>query len=203
MDLLKRFFCKKANDVSYEHSSSDSSGTNEYVTKEDIDEQLAAKYGKNDIHLENLKHLQISSLTNLGYGAFSVVKKTYSNLYDSFVAVKVIRLDDEQNASYIEKCLPNELNLWQKLSTERHRNLLNLFEHSKIEPFQYIITEIAERGDLHEFLKIGTMSEFKAKRAFRDIITGIKYCHSKGIAHRDIKPQNLLIGNEDQLKLAG
>jgi len=191
------FWRKTENDIEY---SSDESEQDVYISVTETNKSLLDKYGKEEMHQENLKDLELSNLTILGSGGFSLVMESYSEKYKTIVAIKIIRLDE--NKSYVEKFLPIELDLWGKLSTQRHKNILNLFEQTKVDSFQYIITELAKKGDLSEFLLAGPLTEAKSKSMFKDIVAAVKFCHDQGIAHRDIKPENLLIGTDGKLKLA-
>ena len=54
-----------------------------------------------------------------------------------------------------------------------------------------LVLEYAQRGDLAQYLRSvpgGVMSEATALPLFRQLVNGVKYCHSKGVCHRDLKP---------------
>ncbi len=53
--------------------------------------------------------------------------------------------------------------------------------------------ELAERGELFDYLQNNQVSEDEAKFFFRQVIQGLAYAHSSLIAHRDLKPENILI----------
>jgi [calcium/calmodulin-dependent protein kinase] kinase len=86
-----------------------------------------------------------------------------------------------------------------------HPNVLRLFEiidnpqESKI----YLITEFVKNGSLANRLKSKPkLSEEQMRKIFRQLITAVEYCHYvPNIIHRDIKPDNILIDEEENIKL--
>jgi len=68
----------------------------------------------------------------------------------------------------------------------------------------YIITEYALHGDLHNFLKIHRkkFDEKLIRTLFRQLIEGLEYLHKNGVSHMDLKLDNLLIGDDYNLKIA-
>lgn len=191
-------------DFSSDDDDDDENNTrNSYEDRNEELESQIKKFGSDSEHLENMKDLQIFELKFLGSGAFSIVKKGYSIKYQNDVAVKIILTEDEKNQSYIKKYLPVEIKLWSELSSERHDNILSMLQYFQCGKFLYVVMEVAQSGDLYERLLFGAIQEMKAKTLFKGLIAAVAYCHAKGIAHRDIKPQNLLLGKNDQVKLAG
>lgn len=67
----------------------------------------------------------------------------------------------------------------------------------------YLVTEHAARGEIFDHLVAnGRMKEEEAARIFSQIISAVDYCHCKGIVHRDLKAENVLLDNEMNVKLA-
>ena len=63
--------------------------------------------------------------------------------------------------------------------------------------------ELAPNGELYEYLRhTGHFQEELARFYFRQLIDGLAYMHSQGIAHRDLKLENLLLDDEFNLKIA-
>ena len=166
-------------------------------------EECNLKYGNNNLHIENLPMYEITSLKTIGSGAFSIVKKGFSKKCKKDIAVKIILLNEKGIESYIRKYLQNEISLWKELSSGAHVNILNLVEAIEVGKIMYIIMDLADRGDLDHYLLSGPMTTYKAKVIFKDIVEAVNYCHGKNIAHRDIKPQNLLLDAHDRIRLAG
>jgi Serine/threonine protein kinase len=66
----------------------------------------------------------------------------------------------------------------------------------------YIVLEHAENGELFDFIeKSGRFPEPLARHFFRELICALNHCHSKGVTHRDLKTENLLLDHNYTLKL--
>ncbi|KAJ3394194.1 hypothetical protein HDU84_009514 [Entophlyctis sp. JEL0112] len=88
----------------------------------------------------------------------------------------------------------------------QHPNIVRLFEvlHDPSEEIIYMVYELVEKGtviDVSMSKSTDPLSENVARRYFRQLILGIEYLHEHDIAHRDIKPDNLLISKDDVLKI--
>ena len=69
--------------------------------------------------------------------------------------------------------------------------------------FKYILLELADGGSLWDHITFtGRLEERVARYYFRQLIEGLNYLHSAGYAHRDLKPQNLLLDHKFNLKIA-
>lgn len=76
--------------------------------------------------------------------------------------------------------------------------------NGKTTKISYIIMEYASRGNFFNFIKnySAHLDEKLTRTYFRQLIDGLEFLHSNGVAHLDLKPENLLIGNDFNLKIA-
>lgn len=66
----------------------------------------------------------------------------------------------------------------------------------------YLVTEYAPRGEIFDHLVAnGRMKEEEAARIFAQIVSAVDYCHSKGVVHRDLKAENVLLDNDMNVKV--
>ena len=67
----------------------------------------------------------------------------------------------------------------------------------------YLVTEHAVHGEIFDHLVVnGRMKEEEAARIFAQLVSAVQYCHNKGIVHRDLKAENVLLDNDMNVKLA-
>ncbi|KAL1122239.1 hypothetical protein AAG570_003644 [Ranatra chinensis] len=115
------------------------------------------------------------------------------------VAIKIVskfHAPDE----YLRKFLPREIESVKGLA---HPNLIRFIQAIESTHRVYIIMEYAEKGTLLEMIrKEKFIEEERSRKWFRQLVDVVQYCHNKGVVHRDIKCDNLLINGADLIKLS-
>uniref|UniRef100_UPI00359018EE serine/threonine-protein kinase SIK2 n=1 Tax=Myxine glutinosa TaxID=7769 RepID=UPI00359018EE len=134
----------------------------------------------------------------LGKGNSAVVKLARHRVTKSEVAIKIIdksRLDQVSlNKVYREVYIMKQL---------VHPNVIKLYQVYQTRNMLYLVTEYARNGEMFEYLsKHGQLDEEEAKRKFLQIVSAVDYCHQRGIVHRDLKAENLLLDGNMNVKLA-
>ena len=106
------------------------------------------------------------------------------------VAVKAIDRYQIEESARKRELLTRELNIASKL---KHPNIINLMEVIFDENYVMLIMELATGGELYNAVKDGAMAESRAQWVFHQICSALDYCHSKGVCHRDLKLENLML----------
>ncbi|CAD8124980.1 unnamed protein product [Paramecium sonneborni] len=145
-------------------------------------------------------------LETLGSGYHAKVKLGEKNGLK--VAIKIFKKDHDTAQNI--KALTNEILILQKLN---HPNLVNLIEFSnalpyrrkngKIEQRVCIILELAQGGELFEYISLsGRFSQEVSRFYFKQLLDAMVYMTDKGICHRDLKLENILLDEQFNLKVA-
>ncbi|KAL5015295.1 hypothetical protein ScPMuIL_009565, partial [Solemya velum] len=138
-----------------------------------------------------------TKLDKLGEGTYATVFKGKSRLTDNLVALKEIRLEHEEGAP----CTAiREVSLLRDL---KHANIVTLHDIIHTEKSLTLVFEYLEK-DLKQYMDDcgNIMSMTNVKIFLFQLLRGLAYCHKKQVLHRDLKPQNLLINERGELKLA-
>ncbi|KAI1721906.1 protein kinase domain-containing protein [Ditylenchus destructor] len=134
----------------------------------------------------------------LGNGRYSkVLVGRHTNLQRKF-AIKVTNLR-EVTEEFRVKFLPREMKCWSQLS---HNNICTLYHEFQKYGYQFAITELAEHGDLLSYVqKNGAVPERQARNWMIQLVNAVGYLHSRKIAHRDLKLENVVIFDGGTVKL--
>ncbi|EDQ84930.1 uncharacterized protein MONBRDRAFT_34468 [Monosiga brevicollis MX1] len=134
----------------------------------------------------------------IGKGNFARVKLAKHKLTNVEVAIKVIdktRLKE----SHMLKVM-REVRILKMLN---HPNIVKLYEVIDTPKYLYLVMEYASGGEVFDYLvSHGRMKEKEARIKFRQIVSALQYCHARGIVHRDLKAENLLLDKDLQIKIA-
>eukprot|EP01038_Epipyxis_sp_PR26KG_P014312 gene14312-19196_t len=134
----------------------------------------------------------------LGQGAFGVVYLGLNIETGELMAVK--QLSTEEVSRRELSSLENEINLLRSL---RHPNIVRYIGTEVNSTALSIFLEYVPGGSLKALIdKFGALEESVAKSYTRQLLIGLEYLHRNGIAHRDIKGANCLVGNDGVIKLA-
>ncbi|XP_031107310.1 phosphoenolpyruvate carboxylase kinase 2-like [Ipomoea triloba] len=136
----------------------------------------------------------------IGRGRFGTVYRCFSPVTGESYACKTI----EKNLlldSTDRECLEKEPKILQFLAGDS--NILRLVDIYEDDNYLHVVTELCAGGDLYErVVARGALPEAEAAGIFRQLMSAIGRCHVTGIAHRDVKPDNVLFDSEGNLKLA-
>lgn len=137
-------------------------------------------------------------IDKVGEGTYGVVYKCKNKQTDELVALKKIRLENEDEG--IPSTAIREISILKQL---KHPNIVRLVDLIHGEKKLYLVFEYMDH-DLKKYLDLnnGPLPPQLVKSYLYQITSAIKYCHSKRILHRDLKPQNLLIDKNGVIKLA-
>lgn len=134
----------------------------------------------------------------MGKGAFGKVNLAIHRLSGKFVALKSINktfLSEEAS----KRKVMQEFNILQRT---RHRNIVRLYESFETQQHIVFVMEVCGAGDLLTYVrKRRRLREDVAKHLFKQVVDGLRYCHSRGILHRDIKLDNILLTSGGDIKV--
>ncbi|CAI2368000.1 unnamed protein product [Moneuplotes crassus] len=148
-------------------------------------------------------------LRTLGSGAYSEVKLARNKTSGDLCALKIMKKDMGYDGG-MDDIVKNEVEIMKNLS---HPNIINLIDFSDTEQYKqangasedvfYLALELANGGELFDFIaQTGKFSEEVARFYFHQLCDAFEYLHGNGISHRDMKPENIMLDNEFNLKLA-
>uniref|UniRef100_A0A674BGR2 cyclin-dependent kinase n=1 Tax=Salmo trutta TaxID=8032 RepID=A0A674BGR2_SALTR len=134
----------------------------------------------------------------IGEGTYGVVYKAKNKVTGETVALKKIRLDTETEG--VPSTAIREISLLKELS---HPNIVKLCDVIHTENKLYLVFEFLHQ-DLKKFMdsSVSGISLPLVKSYLFQLLQGLAFCHSHRVLHRDLKPQNLLINAQGEIKLA-
>jgi serine/threonine protein kinase len=140
-------------------------------------------------------------LEKIGEGTYGVVYKAREKKTDRVVALKKIRLEGENEG--IPATTIREVLLLKNL---RHSTIIELSEVIYNNNKMYLVFEYLDL-DLRKYLdqlysEDRRIGDEALRRMCQQLLTAIEFCHSRNVFHRDLKPQNILIDGEGNIKLA-
>lgn len=137
-------------------------------------------------------------LEKIGEGTYGVVFKAKDRVTGEIVALKKIRLEAEDEG--IPSTAIREISLLKGL---QHPNIVRLYDVVHTERKLTLVFEFLDQ-DLKKYLDVcdAGLGLPILKSFLYQLLTGVAHCHQQKILHRDLKPPNLLINREGQLKLA-
>ena len=134
----------------------------------------------------------------IGVGGMSVVYKAYDNVDDRTVAVKILKEEFLNNEEF-KRRFKNESKAIALLS---HENIVKVYDVNFGEKLQYIVMEYIDGITLKEYInKQNSISWNDALFFMTQILRAVQHAHDKGIVHRDIKPQNIILLPNGNIKV--
>ncbi|NWS71412.1 AURKA kinase, partial [Crotophaga sulcirostris] len=135
----------------------------------------------------------------LGKGKFGNVYLAREKQSKFILALKVLFKTQLEEAG-VEHQLRREVEIQSHL---RHPNILRLYGYFHDFARVYLILEYAPRGEVYkELQKLGKFDEQRTATYITELADALLYCHSKNVIHRDVKPENLLLSSNGELKIA-
>lgn len=134
----------------------------------------------------------------IGVGGMSVVYKAYDNVDDRIVAVKILKDEFSSDADFVRR-FKNESKAIAVLS---HPNIVKVYDVSFGEKVQYIVMEYVDGITLKEYIQKQHIITWNDAVFFTtQILRALQHAHDKGIVHRDIKPQNIILLPNGNIKV--
>ena len=163
----------------------------DYINSNSFERNI--NYSKNEISQYQIKD-------KIGEGMFGKVKLGIHLLTKEKVAIKIFdkgKIKNEKEVEYIER----EISILKKLN---HYNTIKLYNIIQNENFIFLIQEYVPNGELLHFLENPenmNLTENHICKIYQQIISGIEYLHEIGIAHRDLKLENILLNRDKNIKI--
>ncbi len=137
-------------------------------------------------------------VNKIGTGGMSDVYKAKDHTLGRFVAIKVLKPEFSEDVNFVTKFRTEA----QSAAGLEHPNIVNIYDVGSENGMHYIVMEYVEGITLKTYI------EKKGQLTFKESISiaiqvgrGIEAAHNKGIIHRDIKPQNIIISTEGKVKV--
>lgn len=134
----------------------------------------------------------------IGVGGMAVVYKAYDSIDDRVVAIKILKEEYLANEEFRRR-FKNESRAIAVLS---HPNIVKVYDVSYGDKLQYIVMEYVEGITLKEYIeKCGKVNWKEALHFITQILRALQNAHDKGIIHRDVKPQNIMLLQNGTIKV--
>ncbi len=135
----------------------------------------------------------------IGVGGMAIVYKAYDSIDDRVVAVKVLKDEFLANEDF-KRRFKNES---KAISVLSHPNIVKVYDVSFGEKMQYIVMEYIDGITLKEYIDQQKVLTWKETVHFTvQILRALEHAHARGIVHRDIKPQNIMMLEDGTIKVA-
>lgn len=137
-------------------------------------------------------------LDKVGAGGMSDVYKAKDHILDRVVAIKVLKQEFAEDATFVAKFRTEA----QSAAGLEHPNIVNIYDVGSDNGMYFIVMEYVEGITLKTYIEKKVQLNFKEAVSIAiQVGRGIEAAHQKGIIHRDIKPQNIMISTEGKVKV--
>ena len=134
----------------------------------------------------------------IGRGGMAIVYRAFDLKTHQTVALKVLREEYEEDPEYKER-FKREAEVCRKLN---HPNVVNMIDSGMVGGISYIAMEYVDGQTLKEQIsENGKMEQGEAVRCALQILAALSHAHQRGIVHRDMKPQNVMVSRTGAIKL--
>ena len=137
-------------------------------------------------------------IEEVGRGGMAIVYLAKCLVLNRYVAIKVLRPEFREDDEFIKRFKIEA----QSAGNLSHPNIVSVYDVGNEGDTEYIVMEYVEGITLKQYLGAkGTLPEKEAVDFAAQICSGLEHAHKKGIVHKDIKPENILITKEGILKI--
>ena len=134
----------------------------------------------------------------IGRGGMAIVYRAFDLKTHQTVAIKVLREEYAEDPEYKER-FRREGEVCRKLS---HPNVVNLIDAGEVGDVSYLAMEYVDGQTLKELInQTGGIAQEDAVRFTLQILAALGHAHQRGIIHRDVKPQNVMVSRAGQVKV--
>ena len=138
-------------------------------------------------------------LERIGTGGMAVVYKAKCHRLNRLVAVKILKADLAQDEDFRRRFNAES----QAVAQLSHPNIVSVYDVSRGGDTEYIVMELIDGITLKQYMsKRGQLNWRESLHFITQIMRGLSHAHSRGIVHRDIKPQNIMILRDGSVKVA-
>ncbi|ORY02675.1 hypothetical protein BCR34DRAFT_667628 [Clohesyomyces aquaticus] len=134
------------------------------------------------------------NLNKIGQGASGGVYQAYEVGTNKCVAIKQMNLEQQPKKDLI-------INEILVMKDSKHKNIVNFMDSFLVRGDLWVVMEYMEGGSLTDVVTFNIMSEGQIAAVCRETLNGLQHLHSKGVIHRDIKSDNILLSLEGNIKL--
>ena len=136
-------------------------------------------------------------LERIGTGGMAIVYKAKCHRLNRLVAIKILKSDLAQNEEFRRRFNA------ESQAVAQHPNIVSVYDVSRGGDMEYIVMELIDGITLKQYMeKRGQLNWRESLHFITQIMRGLSHAHSRGIIHRDIKPQNIMVLRDGSVKVA-